>query len=248
MRLGFDPEFFLKNKVGEFVSSIGLIGGSKEFPLDIGDGCALQEDNVAVEFNTPPCSSPEEAIRYFRYAQEKTIEKIQDMGLEIAIVPSAEFNPSQLDNPAARQFGCDPDYNAWTLQENPRPQATNSNLRSAGGHIHVETDKNIIQVVRALDVYVGAWLSQRDMDKKRRLLYGKAGAFRPKDYGVEYRTPSNYWISSDDLIMQTWKQVEKALSYVSQGKEIPVREDIIQAVNLASKPVYKKLNEEFTIE
>jgi hypothetical protein len=34
-----------------------------------------------------------------------------------------------------------------------------------------------------------------DKDKKRRLLYGKAGCFRPKPYGMEYRTLSNAWLN-----------------------------------------------------
>ena len=51
---GCDPEFFLKDKTGKFISAIGLVGGSKEEPKAIGNGCFVQEDNVAVEFNIPP--------------------------------------------------------------------------------------------------------------------------------------------------------------------------------------------------
>ena len=38
-----------------------------------------------------------------------------------------------------------------------------------------------------------------DTDKQRRKLYGKAGSMRHKDYGVEYRTVSNFWLSSQEL-------------------------------------------------
>ncbi len=39
-----------------------------------------------------------------------------------------------------------------------------------------------------------------DKDTERRGMYGKAGAFRPKPYGVEYRTLSNAWLSNDERI------------------------------------------------
>ena len=56
--LGCDPEILLVNATGKYISSVGLIGGSKDFPRPIdGEGNAVQEDNVSVEFNTPPCKS-----------------------------------------------------------------------------------------------------------------------------------------------------------------------------------------------
>ena len=56
IKLGCDPEAFLKDVNGQLKSSIGKIGGSKlaPMPLPLGDGYCVQEDNVALEFNIPP--------------------------------------------------------------------------------------------------------------------------------------------------------------------------------------------------
>ena len=50
-------------------------------------------------------------------------------------------------------------------------------------------------MVKSMDVLLGAGSCFYDKDRKRRQLYGKAGAFRPKAYGVEYRSLSNAWLS-----------------------------------------------------
>ncbi len=243
--IGADPELFLSDAQGNFVSSIGLIGGSKDNPRPIGQGCAVQEDNVAVEFNIPPCDSLESFVKGLNYNLTYLDNFAKEKGLTLAIVPSADFPKEQLANPAARVFGCDPDYNAWTRGMNPRPKCDNKNLRSAGGHIHVGFDKNKLdfeQVVRAMDIFVGCEMLTFDKDTSRRKLYGKAGAFRPKDYGVEYRTASNAWIRTDELKAWAYKQTQKALEFVASGKVIPeegIGEVIQRCINESDESLLK---------
>lgn len=218
---GADPELFLRNaRTGQFISSIGLIGGSKDNPMPIGEGCAVQEDNVAVEFNIPPCKTAEDFIRSINYNKDYLKRTADLFGLELVIQPSAVFDDEQLQAPAAKEFGCEPDYNAWLGgAQNPRPRADNPNLRSAGGHIHVEVPDHLdpLEVVKAMDLFVGCMMLDFDTDADRRQLYGKAGAFRKKAYGIEYRTASNAWIASDDRIRWAWEQTEKALKFVEDG-------------------------------
>lgn len=217
---GCDPEVFLIDSVGKYISSVGLFGGSKDFPRDIGEGCAVQEDNVTVEFNTPPCASAADYIKSIRYNLDYIRTRAEELGYKLAIVPSAVFEDDQLQTEGAKTFGCEPDFNAWKDGAiNDRPTCTNPNLRSAGGHIHITIPEglNHLDIVKAMDWFVGCQMLRFDTDSGRRELYGKAGAFRKKSYGVEYRTASNKWIETDDLISWAWNQTDKAVDWVKNG-------------------------------
>ena len=63
--IGCDPEFFLTDALGGFISAIDLVGGTKHDPRplhDLGEGFNVQEDNVAVEFGVPPAKNQDEWI------------------------------------------------------------------------------------------------------------------------------------------------------------------------------------------
>jgi hypothetical protein len=221
--LGCDPEVLLVAPDGKFISSVGLIGGSKEDPLPIDEeGNAVQEDNVSVEFNTPPCKSAADFILHINKNKNWIQAKAARLGLQMAIKPSAVFDDDQLQTPGAQTFGCDPDFNAWKAgEQNPRPSADDANLRSCGGHVHIglKEGDDPLRVIQAMDLYVGCMMLEFDDDKDRRKLYGKPGAFRPKSYGVEYRTASNRWIESDERIQWVWDQTEKALAFARSGRK-----------------------------
>lgn len=228
---GADPEVFLRRAgTNEFISSVGLIGGSKDMPMPIGEGCAVQEDNVAVEFNTPACATADAYVKAINYNLDYIRQQAAKLGLEVVVTPSAVFSDDQLATPAAQTFGCDPDFNAWKGgMMNPRPSAGNKNLRSAGGHIHIGCgdELDILEVVKAMDWFVGCQMLRFDDDAARRELYGKAGAFRKKPYGVEYRTASNRWIESEERIRWVWEQTDKAIAWVSEGRSFTKEQGIM---------------------
>lgn len=243
--IGSDPELFLVDLSGKFISSIDKIGGSKDFPFDIENGCAVQEDNVAVEFNIPPCTSLEQFIDSCEYSLSFLTWKAQQAGLNLQIIPSATFDADQLEDPRAQAFGCDPDFNAWdNMRRNPRPRAA-SNLRSAGGHIHIGgvADMNIPLLVQALDKFIGVPMVLFDQDTRRRQLYGKAGACRVKPYGVEYRTVSNEWLASKRF-QWIWEQTHKAVDFVDNGGVIDADEGkLIQvAINTSNVELAQQLS------
>lgn len=227
IKIGADPEFFMINKEGKFISAIDRIGGSKSDPRPIDDrGFAVQEDNVAVEFNIPAATSKQEFINSIEFALSYLNEELKKMELTIAALPSAFFPPEELANPKAFEFGCEPDLNVWTKTVNPRPVLPEDqlNLRSAGGHIHVGYDdpqeEVNEQIIKSMDIFVGVPALQFDKDSLRRKLYGKAGCFRFKPYGVEYRTLSNFWLQSPDYVNFVYDQTMKAIDFVKNNGEI----------------------------
>lgn len=225
LTIGADPEIFLTDTSGNFKSVIGLLGANKWEPRKLSEvGHAVLEDNVAVEFNIPACSSLEQ----FRKEIKATMEMVKELlpqELKYSEASAVSFPMEELNCEAAWVFGCDPDFNAWTMEENPKPKSDDKALRSCGGHIHVGHElaqNDPIKTIRAMDIFLGVPSTQLDTNgAKRRMLYGGPGAFRFKDYGVEYRTLSNFWIFKDELIDWAYKGTQRALDFVASGKDIP---------------------------
>lgn len=244
--IGCDPEIFLAKKSGEFKSVIGLLGADKWHPRKLSEvGHAVLEDNVAVEFNIPPCSSFEDFKREIQFTMQE-VKKLLPQDLVYREESAVSFPETELDCAEAWVFGCEPDFNAWLMAENPKPKSDDANLRSAGGHIHVGSDVAIakpVETIRAMDLFLGVPSVSMDSGTLRRQLYGKAGAFRFKDYGVEYRTLSNFWIFRDDLIKWAYEGTQRALEFVSSGKELPQEHaNLIQdCINNNNKDSYNQL-------
>ena len=255
---GADPELFLKNvDNGHFVSAVGRIGGTKQEPKPLPVlGSAVQEDNVAIEFNIAPVVTKQG----FVHSLIKTIEYLQaevaKQKLTLVCEASAMFPAEELNSIEARTFGCDPDYNAWMRVENEPPElpADMWNLRSAGGHLHIGyNDPNpelSMHLIKTLDIFVGAPAIEHDTDIRRRLLYGKAGAFRFKSYGAEYRTLSNFWLQSQEKMEWVFDQAEKAIEFVNNGGQIDLERDwtdVVQAINFGNKKALTSLKSRYPI-
>lgn len=224
--LGADPEIFLVDAAGALVSSIGKIGGTKEEPkpLAIGDGYAVQEDNVAIEFNIPPAQSESEFVMCIQNATEfLRNEVLAAQGLAFSQLSAASFPPKELRSPAAKVFGCDPDFNAWTGKRNPKPKAEDKTLRSCGGHLHVgfdgfQSEEDVRRFIKYCDLHLSIPAVLMDTGELRKKLYGKAGAFRYKPYGCEYRSLSNFWVFDPKLTAWAHKAVDRALADYQQDR------------------------------
>lgn len=257
LTIGCDPELFLQDAVtGSFISAVGKIGGTKYMPrpLSIGNGFGVQEDNVAVEFTIPPAQNINDFKAYVKMTVDHLREEIKAYGLTFSQESATTFPEEELQTPEARMFGCDPDFNAWKNgRVNPRPKATDQNLRSAGGHVHVGFDyrskKDQISLVQHLDLFLGVPSVVLDEGDLRKQLYGKAGAMRFKPYGVEYRTLSNFWIFKDELVTWVWNAVERAVD-VWQNKSINVPalgNVILESINGNNKGVARDLCNQFNL-
>ena len=235
--IGCDPEVFLTD--GKKVrSAIDKIGGTKVCPKDYGDGIALQEDNVAVEWTIPPVTNVEDFIRYNTLALKKIEEQASKFNLSVKIVASTTLPREELEDERAKVFGCEPDFDAWDRCQNPRPHSPNRLLRSAGGHVHIggiDTVPEKESAVRIMDYLCAVPLLFVDKDVRRRGLYGKAGAFRFKPYGVEYRTLSNHWVRDQELMRFVFNSAKTAAELCKDPifcKEVDdLRAPILEAIN-----------------
>ncbi len=242
--LGADPELFLTNKHGKFISSVGLIGGSKRHPKDIGKDCSVQEDNVAAEFNIPPAADADAFVASCQYALDYLVRLAAEKDLLVSITASKVFDKDQLTSKAAQAFGCDADFNAWTRKMNKKPKAPNLDLRSAGGHIHFGYHKiDMTKLIRWADVKMALPSVLEDDDKDRRLLYGQAGCFRPKPYGAEYRTLSNYWLKDEQLMRLVFSRAQETVALAKKGQMLSdnAGKIIQRAINTSDKALAEQL-------
>lgn len=243
--IGADPEVFLV-RAGRVVPSIGIVPGSKHVPTKTEHGW-VQPDNVLAEFNIKPAASRIEFLHSIR----SVMQDLQVYG-DLAVLASYEFSKEELKaaGRAAFEFGCDPDYNAWTGARNPRPNPRAvGGLRTAGGHIHVGADVALARpqdVIRGMDVLLGLQSVITDTDSRRRSVYGKAGAMRMKPYGVEYRTLSNFWLASDDLVLWAYDQTRRVLDNLDELSEFcSIRGTAVQAaINESDVAAAQQLLEE----
>jgi len=130
--------------------------------------------------------------------------------------------PKFLRSKQAQMFGCDPDFNIYTGKENIIDSSTliKNNHRTAGGHIHIglenpEQHPNIRRtLVQACDVFIGMPLAIVE-NTGRKAFYGRAGSYRNKEYGIEYRTPSNIWLTNEEFMLWIYDQVVAVVQCVS---------------------------------
>lgn len=219
---GCDPEFFIRDDKGQPVSAVGLLPGTKEAPHKVDDG-AIQVDGMAAEINIDPVNNPLDWNNRI-VSVMKQVQAMLPQGYGFIIEPSVHFSQEVLDATPdyAKAMGCDPDWNAWEGQLNPPPEALDPTLKVAGGHVHIGWTEDMplsdethmghcVDLVKQLDWFLGGWSINLDKNEERRLLYGKAGAFRPKSYGVEYRTMSNFWIGSKERRLAVWDRMQHAI-------------------------------------
>lgn len=226
---GADPEVFMK-KGNTFISAYGMIEGDKENPFPVENG-AVQVDGMALEFNINPVDSEEEWLGNIESVMNQLKAMVPEF--EVVATPVAPFGFDYINSQPdkAIELGCDPDFNAW--EDGKVNEAPDFKLpfRTGAGHIHVGfcEDEDInspshmsacISFVKQLDFYLGLPSLFFDKDEQRREMYGKAGCFRPKSYGVEYRVLSNAWLSSVELQKWAYRAVDAAVDNMLKGNRL----------------------------
>ncbi len=236
--IGCDPEVFVKQD-GTFRSAHGLIKGDKKNPFPVRNG-AVQVDGMALEFNITPASTEEEFSINVQDVYNQM--KLMVPTYEVVATPVAHFTEEymKMQPMEALELGCDPDFNAWTGAVNDKPNAFRP-MRTASGHVHIGwTDGEDVQnpshtgmckaAITQMDFFLGIPSLFYDDDQERREMYGKAGCYRPKPYGVEYRTLSNAWLKSEKLMRWVFRNAVEGMNRLASGDNLVTRHGDVQDI------------------
>lgn len=265
LKIGADPELFAFDEdTKNFMSVHNVLQGTKDQPFPVNRG-AVQVDGTAAEFNIEPVSCREDFLTNITTVQHQ-LQQILPNSYHLQAVPVATFQKDYFDKlpEECKLLGCDPDFNAWNHgQQNPDPEATDAQ-RVAGGHVHLgwTEDKDIhdpahtaisMHLIRQLDFLLGLSSLSWDTDTIRRKTYGRAGAYRIKPYGVEYRTLSNAWLKHSDTILKVYDLSVAAVKAATEDiwfedRFGPVAEEIINKSNTKeAEAILSTIREEFDI-
>lgn len=226
LTVGSDIEFFVSSAQSTHPKS--LVTGALVCPNPKDEPMALKYgkmhwDNILLEVCPNHAETEEEFVKNVVEMRDNAANKSKNLGCQLTPLSAAYVSHDLAHSDNGLCFGCDPDMNAYTrtLQ---RPKINPSDtLRTAGGHVHIGTEAKTIQdqvaLAKLCDLYLGVPSVLLDKDTTRRRMYGKAGSFRPKPYGIEYRVLSNFWAFSERHIAWVYNQVEEVVEFYTQMRE-----------------------------
>lgn len=254
-KLGADPEFFFKNRKGEVVGSETIIPVSTDINYEDfdsnGEGVLIR-DGVAAEINPISATCRENLWRNVTASMAAAMEFAQQSDCKVIFDTTVELTPENFDvlSPMSKQFGCVPSANAYGIQT-IEEGASSVPVRSAGGHIHIgyknnaDTRNQLVEgtdintIIKVLDIIAGntcVLFDQFPGSKERRVNYGRAGEYREKSYGLEYRTLSNFWLRDYRLFGLATGLVRQSIWAIGYDLAETVlgsvnQKDIIDAIN-----------------
>jgi len=194
--LGSDPELFF-TRDGKVVPSSEVVPKESEF---------VTRDGFQLELHPKPENCRQSAAYQIakcigianRYAKASECEL--NFGLGHVIHDELWKGTPNVD----KRFGCSPTESAQ--EKNPkRVTGLRERFRAGAGHIHFALGyssnkvqpENYDRLIQVMDIVLGntCVLIDRDpLNVTRRKNYGRAGEYRVKPYGIEYRVPSNFWL------------------------------------------------------
>lgn len=233
--IGSDFELFVYNQtLNKVVNAKPFVKGSKANPYNFDKSnpfWCTSLDNISMEGNIPPCVTSEDfsnsinkVINYMNSLLPKDYKTVHDCAVYV--------DKKELRTKEARTLGCESTLNAYTLDENPRPDGFKTNLRTCCTHIHIKyDDMNIItscNLIKTMDLFLGIPSLIIEPMNERRKLYGTAGEFR---FGrtTEYRVLSSYFSQTDELRKWIFDNTVKSIEFINSGNRISEEEtQIIQ--------------------
>lgn len=223
--IGADPEFFFVDKDNEVVPAKCLLSSG----LD-----GIVEDGFQVELHPDPSACRQLFANALnnQLGIAKDLAKRNGLKLSTKVAMRVGDKPWKMLSQDERRFGCSPTSN---IHENTkRVTGVRERWRSCGGHIHLtlpnRLKSNPTKVVSVLDIVLGNTMVLLDRDDgniTRRKNYGRAGEYRSKSYGLEYRVLSNFWATRYVYLSMVFALARNALGLVESGldKELLKRVD-----------------------
>lgn len=233
--VGGDPEIFLKDtNTGKHVSAHNLVPGTKKEPHKVSKG-AIQHDGVALEINIEPASTREEFAENISVVLDEA-KKILPKHIEFDFSPVVTFDKDYFSKlPAAvKELGCDPDYSGITGERNRQPNRNSlgPSVCTGAGHLTLgwkddggsAFDEDHFWDCQQMSLRLNSYFQDTrmlwDLDDKRRYLYGHSAAFRPKTFGVEYRSLSNAWLAHKELWPWLFDSCKFVFDHAVSGNKI----------------------------
>ena len=242
---GCDPEFFF-TKGGKVIGSEKVLSqGGKEIvsprisSSNLGEKSgeefsAFVLDGVQCELN-PRAHRCRQALGLeIAHAFLRLREHLNktEGGVTACFAQTINISKKELDSlsESSRQFGCMPSRNLYDMGAKVTVDPAKYLKRSAGGHIHIGLKEypplmaNRERLIPLMDCLVGlpSVLIDRDPgNKERRKHYGRAGEYRLPDHGIEYRTLSNFWLRSYQLMGFVMGMTKLSLSVLNTTLQPP---------------------------
>lgn len=251
MFIGCDPEFF-------FSKGTKVIGSEKIIEKDgliAGSGSKIVIDGVQAELNPRPQTCREILANDIGGCFLKIAETLKGKErVKVNFSQVIEVGQKELDSlsESSRVFGCAPSTNIYDTEASKiKVDPGVYRYRSAGGHIHLGRASGVMlndpkRIVPMLDIILGntsVLIDRNEWAKERRKVYGKAGEHRLPQFGIEYRTLSNFWLQSYPMMSFVFGMARVAVNIVEQSdpndKEsyenrilaVVNMEDIVKAIN-----------------
>lgn len=190
---GSDPELFFE-KDGKIVPSTSVVPDGDH---------QVAQDGFQGELHPDNNSCREVSGNNIAYALEQAKEYANRIGAKLSLAVGVVISDDVWKSVplSLKRFGCNPTENVHERRFK-RVTGLREKFRAGGGHIHIgdlsyEEKKNLPTLVTLMDIIAGNTCVLIDRDEaniKRRENYGRAGEYRAKPYGVEYRVLSNFWL------------------------------------------------------
>ena len=263
--MGCDPEFFFSLN-NEILGAEKVIKNN-ELAVDVssGNNNKITVDGVQGELNPIPST----CRQTLAYNISKCFNSLNDNikntnSLHLDFSQTVEVGEKELESLSerCRTLGCAPSQNLYSNENKIKLDASKYRTRSAGGHIHLgsiwngtsplsnevkQTLTKPERIIPMLDIVLGntcVLLDKSDLNKERRKVYGKAGEFRTPKYGIEYRTLSNFWLKSYQLMSFVMGMARLSVTIVANTFNVSPNNDCEKSIlaNVDIEKIRKAIN------